>query len=245
MRRRERKFLEDDDDDDEAFEDFDESEAYDDDDDESLAERRRRRRYGSRRRYGRRVRLRGPKALRGVASISRGMIRTPAGTASVKLSKPVATRASVNARFREVKREISRNTKAVKKVDASLRRNTSIVSKRISRVSFGLRKSNRRLNAELKKSNRKLSADLSKLDKKMQEKLQLAMMLPLLQSKPKLDRITLDSDTTEETAYEVTDQTFQSEGNSLLFPLLLTMGDSGGGGSSNMMMMLALSGGLG
>lgn len=220
---------EDDDDDDEGLADL---EAYDegfddDDDDESLAERRRRRRrrYGRYRRTRIRRTFRRPQRLRSVRSIRHGVVRTPAGTARVRLPKAVATRSSVNARLKEIKTEIGRNTKSIKKVDATLDKNTSIVDKKVNAVSSALRRSN----------------------KKMKERLQMATLMPLLMQKdPQLESITLQKDGTGDlTTHTVTNPTYKSDSNNML--LMMMMGGMGGGGSSSNMMMMALvlSGGFG
>ena len=231
---------EDDDDDDEesyGFEDFDddddeefgESEGFDDDD-ESLAELRFRRSRGRRRfpRFRKRrftTTHRRPRSFQPVRSIRRAVVRTPSGTAQIRLPKAVATRSSVNARLKEIKQEIARNTKAIKKVDMTLEKNTSIVDKKVNAVRSDQRRSN----------------------KKMKDSLQMAMMMPLLmQSKPKLDTMTVEvvgSDNDSPVDLKVTEQKYQS-GNNNLLPLMMMMGSNGD--SSNMMMMaLVLSGSLG
>ncbi len=225
----------DDDDDEEAFGDFDSLEGYDDDDGESLAERRRfrfrRRGYPMFRRRRFRRRFRKPRRLRSVGAIRRAVIRTPAGSARIRLPKAVATRSSVNSRLKEIKQEIGRNTKAIKKVDTTLEKNTGIVDKKINAVSSDLRKSN----------------------KKMREQLQQATLMPLLlQKTPKIDTATLQNVDANGNVVPGTDQhvkvtnhKFPKDSSSLL-PLIFLMGGTDGGGSSNMLMMaLILSGGLG
>jgi hypothetical protein len=234
-------FTEEDDDDDDE-EEYDEpedfGEGYDDDDDgESLAERRyrwrRRRRFPIFRRRRFRRRYRRPRRYRPVRSIRRAVIRTPAGRAQVRLPKAVPTRASVNARLKEIKREIDRNAKAIKKVDATIEKNTGIVDKKVSAV----------------------SADLRRANKRMRERLQQAMLLPLLlQSKPRLDTVRVQPvdargraiDGRNPETFKLSEHKFQSDDNNLL-PLVLLMGGMGGGGSSSNMLILALalSGGLG
>lgn len=229
------EFAEDEDDDDDDDEGFADLEAYDegydddDDDDESLAERRRRRRRRFRRYRRRRtlVRIRRPRRFRPVRSIRHGYVRTPAGTARVRLPASVATRSSVNARLKEIKTEIGRNTKSIKKVDATLDKNTSIVDKKVNAVSSALRRSN----------------------KKMRDRLQMATLMPLLMQKdPKLESIMLQKDAKGDiTTYKVTNQEYKSDGNNMLLMMMMMGGmGGGGGGSSNMMMMaLVLSGGFG
>ncbi len=239
-------FEEEDDDDGEALglggeEEYEEPEdsleAWEEPEAESLAERRRRyrlrRRFPVYRRPRYRARYKRPRRYRGVRGIRRGIVRTPAGTARVQLPKSVPTRASVDNRFKEVKRETARAIKAVARVDRALEKNTSIVDKKVNAV----------------------SADLRRSTKRLEQRIQQATLLPLLlQSPPQIATVELppDKDQPQPPAgqprtVKVNKTNYRSSTSNIL-PLLLLSGGLGGdsGSSSNMLVLaLALSGGLG
>lgn len=223
------------------YEEFDEPEDFleewDEPEEESLAERRRRRRYRRRfpvyrqRRYRRRYPR--PRRYRRVRGIRRGIVRTPAGAARVQLPKSVPTRASVDNRFKEVKRETARAIKAVARVDRALEKNTSIVDKKVNAV----------------------SADLRRSTKRLEKRIQQATLLPLLlQSPPQIETVELPPDAQQPPSpagqprtVNVNKTNYKPSTSNILPLLLLSGGLGGGSGSSSSMLVLALalSGGLG
>lgn len=184
---------------------------------ESLAERRWRRWPRYRRRPRRRYYWR-PRPYRPVRGARGAVIRTPAGTARVRFPRPVATKESVDARLKELKKEISRNTVGIKKLDRTLDKNTSILDKKINTV----------------------KADL----KKGMQQMQQMMLLPMLLAKPpELKSITIqkDGDDGTPTKYSVIAQKYKkSDTLTLLLPLLMMSGGFGAGADSSNMMVMAL-----
>ncbi|NUO07655.1 MAG: hypothetical protein HUU08_03090 [Candidatus Brocadia sp.] len=160
-------------------------------------------------RRGRATRL----SSRKVGGLKGGTISTPAGRAGFKFEKPVATRESVDNLAKELRT-------AIKKVDETLDKNTSMLDKKVNAI-----------DATLKKGQ--------------QQTQQMSMMsiLPLLLTKPpQLESITpaKDSSFTPEKPFAAT-ATFKKEDSFfLIFALMAMTGGLGGGtgDSSNMMNMM-------
>lgn len=197
--------------DDEQWEesDFDESVES-----EEFEERRRAPRY----RRQRKSVVPSVRPARPVGGASGARISTPAGEANVRFPKALATKESVDARVKELKQDIARNTAAIKKVESTLDKNTAVLDKKINAVGSDLKKS--------------------------MQQMQQMMILPMLM-KPELEKITftgapgIGENTVEKASYK--------DGTTLLLPLMM-MGGFGGTGtdsSSMMIMALALSGALG
>ena len=186
-------------------------EEWDDDESsESMAERRRyfpwrryrRRRYP--RRYGRYRSFRPVRGTRGA------FIRTPAGTARVRFPKPLATQESVNARVKELKKEIASNAIAIKKLDSTVDKNTAILDKKINT-----------LKGEVEKS---------------QQQTQQMMMLSLLMP-DELETIQFEGEDSEKT---IIAHKFKKDISTMLPLLMMSGGLGGGDSSNSMVMALVL-----
>lgn len=170
-----------------------------------------------------------PTAPRPVGGLGGATINTPAGRAQVRFEKPLATKESVEAQFRELKREIaaqaSATAAAVKKIDDTLDRNTAILDKK--------------------------AASLEAMVKKQGQGSQLGFMLPLLLTKPpQIETVKVKNPVTSaDVTVTVTDTKYKEGDNlGLLIALMAMSGGLGGGsGDSNNMLFiaLALSGALG
>jgi hypothetical protein len=203
--------------------DFDESdddwEGWDDEG-ESISERRRRRFPRYRRQRGGRIRIRRPSPLRQVARTRSATIRTPAGTARLRFPTSLAKASSVDARFKQVKGELTKLSRSIAKVDKTLDKNTAMVDKKINA----------------------LRSDTGKSLKKVKAQVQQSGMLPLLlSSTPKFkdNVITLQEGEQPSKTYKVVGDAFAKDDSML--PLILMMsGGFGGGSDTNSAMMMAL-----
>ncbi|MGB7292644.1 MAG: hypothetical protein WBD99_10770 [Thermodesulfobacteriota bacterium] len=164
-----------------------------------------------------------PRPLRPVKGLTGGAIRTPAGTAQVRFAKPLATKESVDNLAKELRKEISLNAEAIKKVDKTVDTNTSTLDKKITAIDTTL--------------------------KKGQQQSQQMSILPLLLTKPpQIESLTEappagsppgtlpTTVTIQNTTYKKDDSFF------LIFAMMAMSGGLGGGmgDSSNMMMPLVL-----
>ncbi|WP_227370554.1 hypothetical protein [Halomonas sp. M20] len=206
-----------------AEDDYDESdddwEGWDDEG-ESIAERRRRRFPRYRRRRRGRSRVSRPMALHRVSRTRSATIRTPAGNARLRFPTSLAKASSVDARFRQVKGELTKLARSLSKVDKTLDKNTAMVDKKINA----------------------LRSDTGKSLKKVKAQVQQAGILPLLLSstpKFKNNAVTLQESGQAPTTFQVVGDAFAKDDSAL--PLILMMsGGFGGGSDSNSSMMMAL-----
>lgn len=171
-----------------------------------------------------------PQLSRPVGSLAGGFINTPAGRAQFRLEKPVATKESVEALTKELKAEMKANVDAIKKVDQTVDKNTSVLDRKIGA----------------------LEAQVNKAHQHTQQ----AMLLPLLLSKsPEIEKLKIGDKNVPAFGANVEipiasgGTTYKKDDNfALLLPLMMMSGGLGGGSadSSNMLILaLALTGGLG
>jgi hypothetical protein len=142
----------------------------------------------------------------------------------VRFEKPLATKDSVDASLKEIKREMLALAETVKRVDQTVDRNTAILDKK--------------------------ALALEAIVKKSQQGSQMSMLLPLLLNKPAdIESLTFKTAPTAETPAAVTTTKYKAGDNLGLLIAMMAMGGgmggSEGGDSSMMFMALALSGALG
>ena len=150
-----------------------------------------------------------------------GTVRTRAGDAQIQFQKPVATKESVDALAKELR-------EAIKKIDQTLDKNTSMLDKKINAIETAA--------------------------KKGQQQSSQGMLFPLLLNKPpQIEKLKLPSQVAAGTTLPgnlkagdeipIDTTTYKKDDNLLLLLALMMSGGMGGSGdsSSNMMpMMLAL-----
>jgi hypothetical protein len=191
---------------------------YDDLDLESLAE------HGHpvlKKRYrGSQRRVSAPASVQPVTRTQGGTVRTPAGPVPLRFPNAVATAASVDARFQQIKREQAKQTGAINGLSKKVVTNTAMLDKKINA-----------LNADMKRT--------------AQQNMQWLMLPLLLQSKPELASLTVKDAEGDIHPLEVTDQKFKQGDNTLLLPLVLMMSGMGGQDMSNNLLPLVLILGLG
>lgn len=169
-----------------------------------------------------------PTPPRPVGGLGGATLNTPAGRAQMRFEKPLATKESVDASIKEIKRDMLALAETVKKVDQTVDKNTAILDKKL--------------------------LALEAIQKKASQGGQMGMLLPLLLNKPpEIDTLKAKATPTgpvvtlsvSETKYKSTDNL------GLLIAIMAMSGGMGGGGdgggdSMNMMLVaLALSGSLG
>lgn len=173
-----------------------------------------------------------PAPAQPVGGLGGATLETPAGRAQMQFAKPVATKESVDASVRDIKRDLLALAETVKKVDTTVDKNTAILDKKVLTLEAALRKS--------------------------QQSAQMGLLLPLLLNKPadlaslKLTETGLATPATPRT-FTVDETKYKAADNNiglLIAIMAMSGGGLGGGGgdgdSSNMLFLaLALSGGLG
>lgn len=157
---------------------------------------------------------------RPVGAAAGAMIRTPAGEARVRFPKALSTQESVDARVKELKADIAHSAAAIKKVESTLDKNTSVLDKKINTVGSDLKKS--------------------------MQQMQMMSFLPMIM-KPELKSITFE--TLPKVAGQPVNvtKTEHTDGMMMMLPLMMMTGGFGGSGTdstSMMIMVLALSGAL-
>lgn len=158
---------------------------------------------------------------RPVAGLSGVSLNTPAGRADVRFQKPVATKESVDALARELKAEIKAQSEAIKKIDQTIDKNTSILDQKIVSVTGTV--------------------------KKGQDSSMMSMMLPMLLTKPPtIESLTLQGPPVVDAAAQTitfpvkASKVTQDNSSMLMIALLAGGGLGGGSGDSSNMLMLAL-----
>jgi hypothetical protein len=164
-----------------------------------------------------------PRPARPVGGLTGGAINTPAGKANFRFEKPVATKESVDKLAQELKKEMQLNAEAIRKVDQTLDRNTTMLDKKITA--------------------------LEATHKKAQQQGGMSMLLPLLLSKPPaVEKIKLGDIPTgglvKNAEVPIAETTYKKDDSSFLLIAMMAMSGGMGGsdGSSNMMPLLFLSG---
>jgi hypothetical protein len=211
--------------DDEALMEVLESEGVWGSDDNGFAEARRGPgRYQSKYSGWKGTRIPQPRPARPVGGLAGGAINTPAGKANFRFEKPVATKESVDNLAKELKKELQLNAEAIRKVDQTLDRNTSMLDKKI--------------------------IALEATHKKAQSQGQMSMLLPLLLSKPPaVEKIKLGAVPTagfvKDAEVPIAETTYKKDDSSFLLIAMMMMSGGMGGGSdgfSSMMPLMFLSG---
>lgn len=169
---------------------------------------------------------RGPSG-RPVKGLRGGTISTPAGKAEVQFAKPLATKESVDNLAKELRKSISINSEAIKKVDKTIDTNTSTLDKKITAIDTTLKKG--------QQSSQMMSIMPLLLTKPPQIETITPVIPPPAGSPPGTQPTVGPAVTIQSTTYKKDDSFF------LIFALMSMSGGLGGGGSdSNSMMPLVL-----
>jgi hypothetical protein len=159
-----------------------------------------------------------PTPARPVGGAAGATIRGPGGASTqVRFEKPLATKESVDELAKELKRELAATAEAIKRVDQTLDKNTSILDKKV--------------------------AALEAASKQGQQGAQMGMLLPLLLSKPpELDKVKFKTTPEGGTETTVESTTYKKDDNTgmLIALMAMTGGLGGGGGDSSNMLLMAL-----